>query len=166
MPDTQRTEIAWASLDRLSAGLSATCDLVVSEKDVVDFARLSLDTNPLHMDANVARDYGFPRAVAHGMLALSAISRLIGTELPGPGSLWVSQELQFLGPVLVGDALTARVTVERFSRAAGLVSLRTEVVNKASGAVVLSGTAKVKVFERVASGGGPAGSRDEAAHTS
>jgi acyl dehydratase len=135
-------------INLIQVGLSATCHVTVTEPDVAAFARLSQDTNPIHVDAVVARDFGFPRAVAHGMLALSSISRLIGTRLPGPGSLWVSQEVRFVAPALVGDSLTARVEVQQVSKAAGIVVLRTEVINHTSGEPVLVGTAKVKILER------------------
>jgi len=138
----------WADINRLKVGDAASCEFVVSGENVETFADLSRDDNPLHMDEQVARSYGFPHRVAHGMLALSAISRLIGTQLPGPGSLWVSQELKFPTAVLVGDLLTAQVTVEQVSLAAGIVKLRTEVRNKNSGAVVLSGSAMVKIPRR------------------
>jgi acyl dehydratase len=132
----------------ITVGLAATCDVTVTARDIETFARLSHDTNPLHVDAAAARDFGFPRPVAHGMLALGAISRLIGTQLPGPGALWVSQEVRFVGPVLVGDRLTARVEVAQVSRAARIVVLRTQVINHASGTHVLLGTARVMVLPR------------------
>jgi 3-hydroxybutyryl-CoA dehydratase len=135
----------WADVSKLKIGDTASCDLVVYERSLAAFAELSGDDNPLHMNENVARNLGFPRRVAHGMLALSAISRLIGTQLPGPGSLWVSQELKFPAPALVGDALLARVTVERVSLAAGLVKLQTEVRKRDSDTIVLSGTATVRI---------------------
>jgi 3-hydroxybutyryl-CoA dehydratase len=135
----------WADISRLKIGDTAACDFVVEERGVAAFAELSGDDNPLHMDEKVAQNLGFPRRVAHGMLALSAISRLIGTQLPGPGSLWISQELKFPAPVLVGDALVAQVTVEQVSLAAGLVKLRTEVRKTISNTIVLSGTATVRI---------------------
>ena len=140
--------IQWADMARLKVGDTAACEVVVDERSVAAFAELSADDNPLHMDEQVARASGFPKRVAHGMLALSAISRLIGTQLPGPGSLWVSQELKFPTPVFVGDALTAQVTVEQISNAAGLVKLRTEVRNKDSGSLVLTGSAMIKIPRR------------------
>jgi acyl dehydratase len=129
-------------------GQTATCDVTVTAQDVDTFARLSLDTNPLHLDAAAARDFGFPRPVAHGMLALGAISRLIGTELPGPGALWVAQDVRFVGLVFVGDRLTARVQVMQVSKAARLLILSTEVINQSSGEHVLRGTAKVVMLKR------------------
>src|SRR5208282_857843 len=133
------TVVEWAAIDRVQVGTSASCTLEVTEELVDTFACLSQDTNPLHLDAETARACGFPGRVAHGMLALSAISRLIGTRLPGPGSLWLSQEVQFAAPVLVGDRLEARVTVQTVSRAAQAVALATLVVNSQTGTVVLRG---------------------------
>jgi acyl dehydratase len=142
------TLATWADITRIQVGDSASCEMTVTEKHVDAFARLSLDDNPLHMDDNVAHEYGFPRRVAHGLLALSAISRLIGTQLPGPGALWLSQDVQFAAPVLVGDKLEARVTVQQISVAAQAVVLRTEAANLDSGAVVLRGTARVRIIPR------------------
>ena len=135
-----------ADIENIHVGDSASCDVLISDRRVDEFAMFFQDTNPLHMDAEVAREYGFVGRVAHGLFSLGAISQLIGTKLPGPGSLWVSQELQFVAPVLMGDCITARVTVEQLSRAAGLVVLRTEVVNAESGKVVMRGVAKVKIL--------------------
>jgi acyl dehydratase len=131
----------------IQVGSIATCDFTVTEQDVAAFARLSHDTNPLHVDSSVAHAFGFPRPVAHGLLTLASISRLIGTELPGPGALWLSQNLQFLTPVLVGDRLTARVEVTHVSKGAGVVVLGTEVFNLSSNARSLAGTANVKVLQ-------------------
>ena len=137
-----------ATIDRLNVGDSASCDFVATKDRIGAFADFSLDTNPLHMDPESARDLGFSQPVAHGMIALSAISRLIGTELPGPGSLWVSQEVRFVAPVLLDDPVTATVVVERISVATGIVQLKTEACHSTSGSVVLSGTAKVRVLWR------------------
>jgi acyl dehydratase len=136
----------YVDIAAIHVGSVATCDFTVTEHDVLSFARLSHDTNPLHLDPDAARELGFARPVAHGLLTLASISRLIGTALPGPGALWVSQDSQFLTPVLVGDPLTARVEVKQVSKAAGMVVLRTEVFNLHSKARALVGTASVKVL--------------------
>jgi acyl dehydratase len=138
------------TIEAIQIGDAAACELVITAADVDQFARLSQDTNPLHVDAGAAHAFGFPAPVAHGMLALSSISRLIGTELPGPGALWMSQEVRFIAPVLVGDALRARVEVQQVSRGSRVVVLRTEVVNRDSGRPVLSGTAKVMLLAPIA----------------
>src|ERR1700730_17095742 len=95
--------MSWADINTIENGATASCQLVVTEQDIETFAKMSQDDNPLHMDAGAAQAFGFPNRVAHGMLALAAISRLIGTRLPGPGSLWLSQQLQFVAPVFAGD---------------------------------------------------------------
>jgi|SRR5579859_598928 len=135
-------------LDTLEVGTTVSCAWVVTEAQVDAFAQLSEDVNPLHMQTSVAREYGFPRRVAHGLLALGAISRLIGTRLPGPGALWLAQDVQFVAPVLVGDRLEARVTVQQVSTGAQIITLRTEVTNTTTGAPVLVGSAKVKRLQR------------------
>lgn len=139
---------ALATIDSLNVGDAASCEFIATEDRIRAFADFSLDTNPLHMDPQSARDLGFPQPVAHGMIVLSAISRLIGTQLPGPGSLWLSQEVRFVAPVLLDDPVTARVVVERISKATGIVQLKTEACHSIRGSVVLSGTAKVRVLWR------------------
>ncbi|MFL5733356.1 MAG: MaoC family dehydratase [Chloroflexia bacterium] len=142
----------WADVDKIQVGDTASCVMTVTAEQVDTFARLSLDDNMIHMDDAAGRAAGFPGRIAHGMLALSAISRLIGTQLPGHGSLWMSQDVQFAAPVLIGDRVEARVTVEQVSRAAQAVVLRTEAMNPDTGAVILRGTARVRVPPRKAEG--------------
>lgn len=133
------------ALHEIKVGDSASCVFTIDATAVDAFALLSHDDNALHMNDTFARERGFPGRVAHGMLALSTISRLIGTQLPGPGSLWISQELQFTTPVFLGETIEARVTVQSISQAAQVVVLQTEVVNQQTRAIVLRGTAKVRV---------------------
>ena len=112
-------------LANIKVGDTASCEVTIDAQTVDTFASLSHDDNSLHMDDTFARERGFPGRVAHGMLALSTISRLIGTQLPGPGSLWISQELQFTTPVFIGERIEARVTVQSVSQAAQVVVLQT-----------------------------------------
>jgi acyl dehydratase len=135
-----------ADIAKIHVGDTASCEACMSTDAIERFAELSGDDNPLHMSADIASGYGFDRPVAHGMLAVAAISRLIGTQLPGRGSLWVSHDLRFSGPVLAGDRVLARVTVEQVSVGTGLVGLRTEVTNLSTQKTVLVGAAKVKVL--------------------
>ena len=137
-----------AEIDRINVGDTATCEWTVTAEQVDAFARFSLDTNPLHMSDDFAREGGFSGRVAHGMLTLSAISRLIGTQLPGPGSLWMSQETNFAAPVFLNDQIQARVTVKTVSRSAQVVVLQTDAINLQTQAVVLRGTAKVRIVQR------------------
>lgn len=134
-----------ANIDTIERGDCGSCRMTVTEAHVDAFAKLSLDDNPLHMNEGFARTLGFRGRVAHGMIALGTISRLIGTQLPGHGSLWISQEVEFVTPVFVGDTLEAQVTVEKISVAARLVVLSTQVVNSDTDEVVLRGSAKVRI---------------------
>ncbi|MCP4663925.1 MAG: SDR family oxidoreductase [bacterium] len=142
-------EVGWADLGQIEPGDTASAEEEVSGDLVAELARLSGDDNPIHTDESAARAFGFPRPVAHGMLPMTVVSRLIGTRLPGPGSLWISQETAFLAPVFVGDRIAARVTVEQVSRAAQTVILSTEVVNLTRNVPVLRGRAKVKIPMRM-----------------
>ncbi len=145
---TGRADAGRAQAGRARAvhvGASAACEVLIDADAVDAFARLSSDTNPLHMDDNAAAALSFPRRVAHGMLAMSAISRLIGTEMPGPGSLWVSHALEFPNPVLVGDRIRAEVIVEQISTAVRIAVLRAHVINLTTGATVLRGSARVRI---------------------
>ena len=137
--------VARTEFDQLTVGATAACELQVTRQCVDAFAAWSEDNNPLHMDDAFARECGFEGRVAHGMVALGAISRLIGTQLPGPGALWMSQQVDFVSPVLIGDCLVARVTITQRSQAARVVVLATEVAHKQSGVVVLRGAAKVRI---------------------
>src|SRR4051794_34989536 len=102
--------LALADITKIQVGDTASCEALMSTEVIERFASLSGDDNPLHMNEQIASGYGFERPVAHGMLSVAAISRLIGTELPGRGSLWVSHDVRFSAPVLAGDRVLARVT--------------------------------------------------------
>lgn len=136
-----------ANIDAIRVGDTTSCEWTVTSQQVDAFAEFSHDDNPLHMQDDFAASLGFPGRVAHGMVTLSAISRLIGTRLPGPGSLWMSQEVHFAAPVFVNDQVQARVTVQSVSKAARVVVLLTEAINMQSNATVLRGIAKVRIPE-------------------
>src|SRR3954463_12697366 len=98
--------------DELAIGQSAEATHVVGEHDLVAFAEVSGDTNPVHLDEAYARTTTFGGRIAHGMLSAAYISAILGTRLPGPGSIYLSQSMRFRRPVKIGDPLTARVTVK------------------------------------------------------
>ena len=136
-------------IESLRPGDNAAVEVEVTEELVKQFAALSLDDNPVHMSTKVAREYGFPRRVAHGVISVTTLSRLIGTRLPGPGSVWMDQAIEFTGPVYLGDTIRATVTVKRVSLAARVVILDLEVINVGNAVVVTRGTAKVKVPKKI-----------------
>ncbi len=92
--------------------MTAVYAKTVTDADIVLFAGVSGDTNPVHLDALFADQTAFKGRIAHGMLSASFISSVLGTRLPGPGCIYLSQSLKFRAPVKAGDTVTARVTVK------------------------------------------------------
>jgi len=135
-------------LEDLSVGQSAERRHVVTEADVDAFAAVSGDTNPVHLDADYAKRTRFGGRIAHGMLAASYLSAVLGVDLPGPGAIYVTQSLRFRRPVRIGDEVVARVTIAAIDEQRGRVSLETTclVGDKA----VVEGEAVVMVERRSA----------------
>ena len=99
--------------EELEVGMSACFGKTLTEADVVAFAGISGDTNPSHLNEEFASTTRMKTRVAHGMLTASLISAVLGTKLPGPGCLYVSQTVNFRAPVRLGDTVLARATVTR-----------------------------------------------------
>ncbi|RNF16389.1 maoC-like dehydratase [Trypanosoma conorhini] len=100
---------------------------VISQEDVAAFGPLIGDNNPIHVDEGAAKAAGFPSTIVYGMLAGSLFSGLLGSELPGPQSVYLSQTLRFVAPVFVGDEVEARVTLTQFKKGKCLLAFRTTV---------------------------------------
>ena len=116
--------------------------------ELVDgFAALSGDYNPLHMDADYARAAGFRDRVVHGMVAASMVSQLIGTKLPGAGSLWVEQTFRWLAPIFIGDTIKVMVTVVAKSPGMNAITVEAKAVNQ-NERTVMEGNGIVKLPER------------------
>ncbi|MCX8505711.1 MAG: MaoC family dehydratase [Alphaproteobacteria bacterium] len=99
----------------LKLGQSASFSKTVTEADIILFSGVSGDVNPAHIDQNYAANSMFKGRIAHGMLSASFISAVLGTRLPGPGTIYLSQNLKFKAPVRPGDTVTARVTVKELN---------------------------------------------------
>lgn len=112
-------------LEDLVEGMTAVFSKTVTNADIVAFGGVSGDTNPLHFDEEFAATTRFGGRIAHGMLSASLISTVIGTKLPGPGSIYAMQNLKFRAPVRVGDTVVARVTVEQIDAERRRVTLKT-----------------------------------------
>ena len=95
----------------LELGMEADYQRTVTEADILAFANVSGDKNPVHLDAAYAAKTMFKERIAHGMLSASYISAVFGMEMPGPGAIYVSQTLNFRAPVKIGDVVTAKVKV-------------------------------------------------------
>jgi acyl dehydratase len=128
--------------DPIRPGDRASIEHVFTTDDVAAFARLSDDVNPIHLDADAARAAGFDREVVHGVLVTSLISRLLGTQLPGPGTILLGQELRDRRRVHPGDPVRATVEVTNVREDNPVIVLHTWVE---TGEVVLDGEATVVV---------------------
>lgn len=114
----------------------------ISEADVYMFAGISGDTNPAHLSESYAAQTPFKTRIAHGMLSAGLISAVIGTRLPGPGSIYLGQELRFNKPVRIGDTIRADVEVLETRPGKRVIKLKTSCTNQ-DGDVVLDGIATV-----------------------
>jgi 3-hydroxybutyryl-CoA dehydratase len=130
------------TIDQIRAGDRAEMTLTVSDELVTGFVALTGDRNPIHRDAGFAASTTFGEPIAPGMLTAALVAAVIGSELPGPGCVYLSQTLKFLRPVKLGDTITARVEVVETVRERNRVRLQTECANRA-GEVVLVGEAWV-----------------------
>ena len=117
---------------------------IIKEKDLDDFAKLTGDNNPIHMDELYASKSRFGERVVHGMLSASFISTIIGTKLPGKGALWISQTLDFLAPARIGDEITVIACVKSKSESLKVLSLDIEVKNQ-NKTTLIRGSSKVKL---------------------
>ena len=95
----------------LSVGMTETLEKTVSSSDVVGFAQLTGDRNPIHLSEHFAARTTFKKRIAHGLYTASLISAVLGTRLPGPGAIYISQTLNFRAPVKIGDTVIVTVTV-------------------------------------------------------
>lgn len=128
--------------DRLQVGQTASFTKTVTEHDVYTFAGVTGDLNPAHIDESYAKDTIFHGRIAHGMLSAGLISAVIGMQLPGPGTIYLGQELSFRAPVHIGDTVTATVTVRSVNPERNRAELETICTNQ-DGVQVVTGTAKV-----------------------
>ena len=96
----------------IQLGMDATLSRTVSEADIVTFADVTGDANPVHLDQDYAAGTIFKERIAHGMLTAGYISAVFGTQLPGPGAIYISQTLNFRAPVMIGNTVVTRVQVE------------------------------------------------------
>ncbi len=119
----------------------------VSESDIMTFANVSGDANPVHVDAEYAVGTMFKERISHGMLTASYVSAVFGMELPGPGAIYISQSLSFKRPVKIGDAITARVKLKELNQEKRRVRFDCICENQ-DGKAVLDGEAELMVPSR------------------
>src|SRR5437899_7348195 len=127
----------------LSVGMVETLSKTIASSDVVGFAQLTGDRNPIHLSEHFAAKTSFGRRIAHGLYTASLISAVLGTRLPGPGAIYISQTLNFRAPVRIGDTVEVTVTVAELIR--GRQRARLACTCKVGDEIVLAGEALVEV---------------------
>jgi len=129
-------------ISQMRVGQTHEHKFLVTEEVIELFARATGDFNPLHLDEEYARKTIFKARVAHGMLSVGVISGVLGTQFPGPGTIYLSQTVRFLKPVFLGDEITVRVKVLELIPDKKRARLETTCLNQ-NGQVVVSGEAQV-----------------------
>jgi len=130
------------TFEELSLGQNASVSKTITETDVYMFAGITGDFNPAHVDEPYAAGTMFKKRIAHGMLGAGFISTVLGMYLPGPGSIYMKQDLKFLAPVYIGDTITATCTVKEKIEGKNRVILECMVTNQ-DGTQVISGEAMI-----------------------
>ncbi|MBT3438276.1 MAG: MaoC family dehydratase [Oceanospirillaceae bacterium] len=133
-------------LEDLSIGMTSSYEKTISSEDINTFAAVTGDTNPVHLDEAYAATTMFKARIAHGMLSAGLISTVLGTQLPGPGCIYLDQQIKFRAPVYINDTVVATVTVEDIDPRRRRVSLKTQCfVNEK---LVADGSASMMVDKR------------------
>ena len=130
----------------LKEGMKASYTKIINDADVKVFSNVSGDTNPLHLNNNFARDSLFKGKVVHGMLTASLISTVIGTKLPGPGCIYIEQNLKFKAPVKIGDSVTALCEIIGIISNQHMIKMNTTCT--VASRVVIAGEATILVPKR------------------
>jgi acyl dehydratase len=124
-------------------------EFIYSQDQVAAFANVSGDTNPIHLDAEYAANTPFQKPIMHGMIGASVISRVFGIKFPGEGTIYMGQSLAFKRPMFVGVVYEAVITAKELNREKHTGIFTTEVLEKATGKVCISGEAQVLNKEQI-----------------
>ena len=135
-----------AKLDDLQVGQKVEFTEVISESMVEEFAKLSGDYNPHHIDESYAKKTRFKKRICHGMLLASFFSKLTGMYLPGKGSLYLSQSLNFIAPAFIDDEVTVEGEIVKISHSTGIVTVKTKIT-KENTTQLITGSAKIIILE-------------------
>jgi 3-hydroxybutyryl-CoA dehydratase len=128
------------NINQIKIGDTAEFSKTISETDIYLYAGITGDFNPAHVNEVYAKNTFFKTRIAHGMLTAGFISAILANQLPGPGTIYLKQELSFLAPVRIGDTITGRVEVLELNPEKNRVRLKTSCINQ-DGIVVLDGEA-------------------------
>ncbi|MGC8637564.1 MAG: MaoC family dehydratase [Athalassotoga sp.] len=134
------------NFDKIEIGQNFESDITVTDEMVKEFAKITGDNNPLHLDEEFAKKTQFGKRIAHGMLVASLISKVLGRDFPGPGTVYVSQFVQFRKPVYIGEDVKIRIEVKDKKVEKRRLILNTTVM--AGGRTVITGEAEVYLPEQ------------------
>ena len=129
---------------KFTVGKKFTVSLNIDKNLIEEFANFSQDFNPIHMQIETARSFGYPKPIAHGAILLTKISQLIGMKIPGSGAIWLSQEIEWPHPVFLDDYVTIILEIKSYSAGTRVLELKTSAYNQ-NDVKVMSGKAIVKV---------------------
>lgn len=133
-------------LEDLSVGMTSSFEKTITAKDIDIFAVITGDTNPVHLDEEYAATTPFKVRIAHGMMSAGLISTVLGTQLPGPGCIYLDQQIKFRAPVFIEDTVVATVTIEDINQRRGRVTLKTQCF--VNDKLVADGTASMMVDKK------------------
>jgi 3-hydroxybutyryl-CoA dehydratase len=133
-------------LEDLSIGMTSSFKKTILAKDIDAFAMITGDTNPVHLDEEYAATTPFKARIAHGMMSAGLISTVLGTQLPGPGCIYLDQQIKFRAPVFIEDTVVATVTIEDINQRRGRVTLKTQCF--VNDKLVADGTASMMVDKK------------------
>jgi 3-oxoacyl-[acyl-carrier protein] reductase len=136
----------YLKIEDIAVGQKFHLSHALTAQDIQDFAKLTGDFNPLHIDPKFAQRTSFRKPVVHGMLTASFISTMIGMIIPGPGALWTSQTLEFLNPAFEGDTINVQAVVSARSTSTRMIALEISIVNQ-SGTQLVAGNSVVRIVE-------------------
>lgn len=128
-------------LEEIEIGMCASYSQTITDSDIKNYSGISGDKNPVHMDEEYAEKSRYKKRIAHGLMSAGYFSALFGTKIPGPGCVYVSQELKFLRPVYIGDTLTASVKVKHVDLVKRRILFDTVCYVKKK--IVISGVAEI-----------------------
>lgn len=133
-------------LEDLSIGMTSSYEKTITASAIEAYAVITGDTNPVHLDADYAANTPFKARIAHGMMSAGLISTVLGTQMPGPGCIYLDQQIKFRAPVYINDTVVATVTIEDINQRRGRVSLKTQCF--VNGKLVADGTASMMVDKK------------------
>lgn len=128
--------------ERFEVGMKGQTSKTITETDVILFSGISTDINPVHINEEAAKQGMFGRRIAHGILVSGLISAVLANKVPGPGTIYMGQDLKFLAPVYIGDTITAECEIIELIPEKKRIRLKTTCINQ-DGKVVIDGSALV-----------------------